>query len=212
MHEDPRVLLFQGDSITDADRERDRNEPNDARAMGSGYALLAMCRFLARRPQTPWHVYNRGVSGDKVLDLQQRWQCDTLALRPNILSILVGINDLWHKLDGRYGGSPEDYEQQYDGLLSRTRAELPEVKIVMGEPFLLSTGVVNERWFDEFEQRRAIAQVLASRHGAIWVPFHRVFDEAVANRSAPAYWAADGVHPTPQGHQLMAEAWCNAVC
>lgn len=205
------TLLFQGDSITDAGRERGIGEPNHPGAMGTGYAYLAMCRWLARHPADDYRVFNRGISGHRVPDLIARWQEDTVALAPSILSILIGINDLWHKLDGHTSGTPDDYAREYDELLTRTRQALPETRLVVCEPFVLETGVVDERWFPEFEERRAIAEELAARHGATWVPFHRMFEAAVAKGSRPAYWADDGVHPTPQGHHLMADAWCHAL-
>jgi lysophospholipase L1-like esterase len=205
------VLLFQGDSITDADRQRDSGKANHPAAMGHGYAYLAMCRWLAAHPSADYRVYNRGISGNRVADLLERWQVDAIDLEPTVLSILVGINDLWHKLDGGTSGTPALYAEQYDELLTRTRQRLPEVRLVVCEPFVLRTGTVDERWFPEFDERRAVAEELAVRHGAVWVPFHRVFEARVAEGSAPAYWADDGVHPTPQGHHLMAEAWCRAL-
>lgn len=205
------ILLFQGDSITDADRERNIDEANHPRAMGNGYAYLAMCRWLAVHPSDDYRVFNRGISGNRVPDLLARWQDDTLRFVPRILSILIGINDLWHKIDGKTSGTPADYEEEYDTLLTKTRRALPAARLVVCEPFVLKTGVVDARWFPEFEERRSIAEALARRHGATWVPFHRTFEAAVAEGSDPAFWAEDGVHPTPQGHHLMAEAWCRAV-
>ncbi len=204
-------IVFQGDSITDAGRDRSAEGANDPAAMGMGYALLAMCRWLAERPRPNARFYNRGISGNKVLDLSHRWQEDCLELQPRVVSILVGINDLWHKLDGAFDGSPHDYERDYEALLDRTRGALPEARLVVGEPFVLKTGVVDERWFPEFEERRAIAEDLAKRHGATWVPFHQTFLRAVAVGTDPAHWAEDGVHPTPAGHYLMADAWWRAV-
>jgi lysophospholipase L1-like esterase len=205
------ILLFQGDSITDADRQRENSQPNHPAAMGTGYAYLAMCRWLARYPRDQYRVFNRGISGNRVADLAARWQSDTLAFAPTILSILIGINDLWHMLDGQTKGTPADYRAEYDALLATTRRALPETRLVVCEPFVLPAGVVDERWFPEFEQRRAIAEELAARHGATWVPFHRNFESAIARGSHPEYWAADGVHPTAQGHYLMADAWCSAL-
>jgi lysophospholipase L1-like esterase len=205
------TLLFQGDSITDADRDRDNGQPNFPAAMGHGYAYLAMCRCLAAQPGADYRVYNRGISGNQVPHLSERWQQDTIALAPTVLSILIGINDLWHKLDGAISSTPSDYERNYNELLVRTKQALPRTRLVVCEPFVLKTGVVDSRWFPEFEARRAVAERLAKKHQTVWVPFHQMFEAKVAQGSEPAYWANDGVHPTPQGHYVMAQAWCAAV-
>jgi lysophospholipase L1-like esterase len=204
-------ILFQGDSITDAGRDRGRSAPNDAGAMGSGYAYLAMSRLLADRPQSGLRVFNRGISGNRVPDLHDRWSADCLKLEPNVLSILIGINDLWHKMDGRYAGTVADYETGYRELLEKTRRALPATKIVICDPFVLRCGAVTERWFPELDQRRGVAAKLALEFNTAFVRFQAAFDRALAAGSAPEYWAADGVHPTPQGHQLMADAWLSIV-
>ncbi|HEY6728317.1 MAG TPA: SGNH/GDSL hydrolase family protein [Polyangiaceae bacterium] len=211
MPSQPRVVLFQGDSITDAGRVRGNQNPNDPAAMGRGYAFLAMCRLLAARPQADMLVYNRGISGNRVPDLEARWQRDCVDLKPDLVSILIGINDLWHRLGGSSHGTPKSYETEFGALLTRTRTALPEARLVLCEPFVLETGVVDESWSSEFDERRAIAESLAQRHAATWVPFHATFRSAVARDTDPAYWADDGVHPTPAGHQLMADVWYERV-
>lgn len=203
-------ILFQGDSITDAGRDRPRAEPNDAAAMGSGYAYLAMSRLLADRPDLELQVYNRGISGNRVPDLKARWASDCLDLKPDVLSILIGVNDQWHKLDGRYAGSVRDYEVGYRELLEATLSARPALVIVLCEPFVLRCGAVTERWFPEFTERRAAAQLLAREFALPMVPFQSVFERALST-ARPEYWAADGVHPTAAGHQLMADAWLEVV-
>jgi lysophospholipase L1-like esterase len=205
------TVLFQGDSITDTGRNRHLSEPNQQPAMGHGYAYLTMARLLASRPRDGLRVFNRGISGNRVPDLHERWQSDCVSLAPDVLSILIGVNDFWHQLDGRYKASVEEYEARYRELLERTLAALPRVRLVICEPFVLRCGVVDERWFPEIDRRREAARSVASAFGAPFVPFQSVFDRAVAAGTAPAYWAADGVHPTPQGHQLMSDAWLASV-
>jgi lysophospholipase L1-like esterase len=205
------TVLFQGDSITDTGRERSSTAANDPAGMGRGYAFLAMCRLLAERPTAGLSVYNRGISGDRVPDLTARWENDCLALAPDVLGILIGVNDIWHKLGGRYDGSVADYEQGFAQLLAQTRRALPRTHLVIGEPFVLRCGAVTERWFPEFDQRRAAAARVAREAGATFVPFQAIFDRAVGSGSSPEWWAADGVHPTPAGHQLMADAWLDAA-
>jgi len=204
------VVLFQGDSITDARRDREQKEANDPLGFGYGYPLLIASRLLEERAGDGLQFYNRGISGNKVPDLDARWQDDALDLQPDLISILIGVNDIWHKLNGRYDGTVERYETGYAALLERTRMALPDVRLVVCEPFVLRTGAVDDSWFPEFDERRAAARRVAEQAGATWVPLQETFDAAV-ERAEPAYWAADGVHPTMAGHALMAQAWIEAV-
>lgn len=204
------VVLFQGDSITDAGRTRDRLQPNDARAFGRGYPLLIGSRLLDERAGDDLKIYNRGISGNKVPDLDARWQQDCLDLEPDLLSILIGVNDIWHKLNGRYDGTVEDYETGFTALLERTRKALPHVRLIICEPFVLRCGAVDEKWFPEFDQRRGAAARVAKKAKATWVPFQEMFNEAV-KRAKPEHWASDGVHPTMAGHDLMAKTWLEVV-
>ncbi|HPC96182.1 MAG TPA: SGNH/GDSL hydrolase family protein [Sedimentisphaerales bacterium] len=205
------VVLFQGDSITDAGRDRQREgHANDVRALGTGYALLAAAALLANHPEAKLTIYNRGISGHKVFQLAERWDKDCLALKPDIVSILIGVNDIWHRLDGRYDGTVEHYERDYRALLERTKRELPGVRLVICEPFVLRCGAVNEKWFPDFDGYRAAAKRVASAFDAVFIPFQTMFDEAVRT-TTPAYWAGDGVHPTLAGASLMAQTWLQAV-
>ncbi|MDB6017542.1 MAG: Lipolytic protein family [Pedosphaera sp.] len=205
------VILFQGDSITDAGRNREKAVlPNDQSAIGTGYAWLAGAELLVDRPKDGLKVYNRGISGNKVFQLADRWQTDCLEVKPNLLSILIGVNDIWHKLNGNYSGTVEIYEKDYHTLLERTRKALPKVKLVVCEPFVLRCGAVTEKWFPEFDLYRAAAKNVAKAFQARFVPFQSMFDEAI-KYAPPAHWAADGVHPTPAGASLMAHNWLKVV-
>ncbi len=205
------TILFQGDSITDAGRDRKRQTANDARSLGRGYPAHIAGDLLAESPKLDLRIHNRGISGNKVPDLDKRWQVDCIDIKPDILSILIGVNDIWHKLNGRYDGTPEVYRDGFDALLERTKKSLPDVTIAICEPFVLRCGAVNDSWFPEFETRRAFAEEVAKKHNAIWVPFQAKFDEAVSSGTAPEYWAADGVHPSHAGHSLMAKVWRESV-
>ncbi len=207
---DGTVVLFQGDSITDAGRDRGVADPNSAGALGSGYPLLVAAAALAAHPDRALRFYNRGISGNKVPDLEARWTADALALKPDVLSILIGVNDFWHKLSSGYTGTVEDYEHQYTSLLDATGRALPEVRLIVLEPFVLRCGAVDNRWFPEFDARRAAAARVAQRARATFVPLQQVFND-LARRSTPQYWAADGVHPTPAGHAAIAEQWRHAA-
>lgn len=208
------TVLFQGDSITDGGRTRNDTKPNSGSALGTGYPLLVAAALLRRQPDAGWRFFNRGVSGDRVPELEARWTTDTIALEPSILTVLVGVNDFWHTKMGRYAGTTADYEAGYAALLERTRRDLPSVRILVLEPFVLPVGFVDESWFPAFHERRAAAKRVAERVRATFIPLQARFDEAAKAGTAgngkrerdAAYWAADGVHPTPAGHQLIADA------
>ena len=205
------IVLFQGDSITDAGRSREQAmEANQQVAFGSGYAWMAAAGVLTSRPDDGLRFFNRGISGNKVPQLADRWQADCIDLKPNVLSILIGVNDLWHKRNGDYDGTVESYESGYRELLNRTREALPTVKLVLCEPFLLNCGAVKEEWFAEFDQMRAIVKHLSEEFQTAFVPFQGMFDLATAY-APPDHWAGDGVHPSPTGAALMAHHWCAAV-
>lgn len=203
------VVLFQGDSITDCGRNRTVGDPNVAGALGTGYPLLVTSAELAAHPESGLKFYNRGVSGNKVPDLEQRWAADTLALKPDVLSVLIGVNDFWHKQRG-YTGTVADYETDFAALLQATRQALPSVRLVVIEPFVLRCGAVDASWFPEFDERRAAAARVARGAKATFVSMHDKLQE-LASRTSPEYWAADGVHPTPAGHALIADRWRRAV-
>jgi len=205
------VILFQGDSITDAGRSRDQEKtsaPNNQPGLGNGYAWLAAAELLVGRPDDGLKIFNRGISGHKVFQLAERWQADCLDLKPDVLSILIGVNDIWHSLDPHlnYKGTVEIYERDYHALIERTRKALPKVKLVVCEPFVLRCGAVNENWFPEFDKYRASAKRVAVKHHATFVPFQAMFDVAV-KYAPPEHWAGDGVHPSPAGVALMAHFW-----
>lgn len=206
------IILFQGDSITDAGREKKKPVANAG--LGRGYPSYIAKSLHADHMELDLQVHNRGISGHKVPDLDKRWDRDCIDLKPKILSILIGVNDIWHMLNGRYDGTAEVYRDGFTALLERTRKGLPDVTIVVCEPFVLMSGTVKQnedKWFPEFATRRTFAADVAKKAGATWVPFQSMFDEAVAGGTKPAELAKDGVHPTPAGHQLMAKTWRETV-
>jgi lysophospholipase L1-like esterase len=205
-----QTILFQGDSITDAGRNRDNAEANAHGAMGDGYAWMAASQLLVDTPDAGYKIFNRGISGNKVPQLAERWQADCLDLKPDVLSILIGVNDFWHMKNGEYKGTVKTYEDDYRELLKRTRDALPDVRLVICEPFLLVSGNITADWVPEFAAYRAAAQRVAEGAGATWVPFQTMFD--VASKIAePKVWAADGVHPSANGAALMAHWWLKGV-
>lgn len=205
------VVLFQGDSITDAGRDKRLELPNYIRSFGAGYAFIAASELLHKLAAMGLVIYNRGISGNKVYQLAERWQKDCLNLKPDVLSILIGVNDYWHKRNGNYDGTPEIYEKDYRALLDRTLEVLPDVKLILCEPFILpGTRSVDDSWLEPFSRYQEIAARIAEDYEATWVPYQKIFTEA-ATVAPPVFWTEDGVHPSMAGCQLMAEAWLQSV-
>lgn len=207
------IVLFQGDSITDAGRNKEDTAANTQAALGNGYSALAAAQLLLKNGPLNLHIYNRGISGNKVYQLLERWQQDTLSLKPNVLSILIGVNDFWHTLADKnpYKGTVTTYENDYRALLDQTKKTLPDTQLVIGEPFAINNvKAVTADWYPAFNEYRAVSKALATEFDAIFVPYQQVFDEAL--HQAPAqYWTGDGVHTTLAGAALMAEAWLKVV-
>lgn len=210
-------ILFQGDSITDAGRTACANKEN----MGRGYPLLVQALFGLRHPKVPAEFVNRGISGNRVVDLYQRWKVDCLNLAPDVLSVLIGVNDTWHEEFGN-GVEVPRAKVVFQMLMDWTREALPKATLVVCEPFVLAASkagdgrvpgenwAVKDQWLPEMEERRAYTRAAAERAGAVWVPFQETLDAALAD--APAeHWLGDGVHPTAAGHALLAEAWMRAA-
>jgi lysophospholipase L1-like esterase len=201
------IVLFQGDSITDMGRKHEAaDKPNTSDCLGNGYAGMAGLELLVDRPKDNLTVFNRGVSGNKVFQLADRWDADCLDLKPNVLSILIGVNDIWHTITGKYQGTVEIYERDYRALLTRTFKALPKVKLIVCEPFVLRTGAVTDKWFPEFDGYRRAAKRVADTFHATFIPYQSIFDEA-AKYAPPDFWLKDGVHPAPPGASLMALNW-----
>jgi lysophospholipase L1-like esterase len=203
------VVLFQGDSITDGGRQRTGNDYNHT--MGQCYAYILSAQIGALYPERDLTFINRGISGNRVTDLAARWKTDTLDLKPNFISILVGINDTLLLKGGQE--SVETYEQVYDKLLADTLAALPHVKIVLGEPFLLPVGSHKANYAKELvevKKRQDVVARLAAKYHLPLVRYQKAFDDACLK--APAeHWSWDGVHPHYAGHGLMVQEWLKTV-
>ncbi|MBI5425825.1 MAG: SGNH/GDSL hydrolase family protein [Opitutae bacterium] len=204
------LLLFQGDSITDAGRDRSRPVPNDAAGLGAGYVTRIASALLGRHPRAGWRLVNRGVSGDRVVDLLARWPRDALHLQPDLVSVLVGVNDTWHAYNNSNGVSVERYEEIYRLLLRDLCVARPQCRLVLGEPFALPGGEFAADWMPELRERSAVVRRLAQEFGAAFVAYQACFDAALAEYTV-AELAPDGVHPSPLGHELMAQAWLAAA-
>ena len=173
--------------------------------------MLAGARLLDDFAGKNLKIYNRGISGNKVFQLAERWQEDTLDLKPDVVSILVGVNDFWHTLSGAYKGTLKNYEDDFRSLLDRTKQALPTVKLIIGEPFAVpGIKAVDDKWFPAFNDYRRVAREVAEHYKASFIPYQNIFDKALT-RAPGSYWTSDGVHPTLAGAQLMAGAWIKAV-
>jgi lysophospholipase L1-like esterase len=204
------TFLFQGDSITDGNRARD-NDWNHI--MGHGYAYLIASRLWYDNTDKGLMFINRGVSGNKVSDLAARWQTDTLDCKPDVLSILIGINDVLAIIKNWSTPTIDGFRSTYTQLLEQTRKVLPDTLIVLCEPFMLPLGWTLEKpeiWKAELEPRRQIVRELADQFKTLFINLQQPFIEAC--RRAPAkYWIWDGVHPMPAGHELIAREWLSVV-
>jgi lysophospholipase L1-like esterase len=203
------VVLFQGDSITDGGRQRTGSDYNHI--MGQDYGYILAAQIGAVSPERELVFVNRGISGNRVPDLEERWQQDTIALHPQLLSILIGVND--QISTGDRAVTSEQYEAGYDKLLAETVAALPGTKIVLCQPFLLPVGKRKADYDEqmvEMKKRQAAVDRLGAKYHLPVVHFQQVFDAALAK--APAeHWSWDGIHPTYAGHGLMATEWLKTV-
>jgi len=194
------VVVFQGDSITDAGRDR-----TDPQNLGIGYALLTTAALRAELSDLNINCFNRGVSGDRTKDLLSRWDQDCLELKPTVLSIMIGINNVWRRYDQGDPTSPEAFEAEYRSLLERARAKRVR-EVVMLEPFLLPYPNDRQQMRDDLDPKLAVCRKLAREFDAHYVPLDGLF-AAASIRAPEGYWAADGIHPSPAGHSLISSAW-----
>ncbi len=202
-------ILFQGDSITDSNRSKDEN--NQEIFQGCGYPVLVAAELGEKFPEK-YIFQNRGISGNRVVDLLARVKKDLINLEPDVVSILIGVNDVWHEINYQNGLSEQLFEKVYDLLLSEIKEQLPNSKIMILEPFVLPGRATAEHW-DEFEKevkiRASVAYKIAEKYNTKFIPLQEKFDNACKN--APAeYWLFDGVHPTTAGHKIIADAWLEA--
>jgi lysophospholipase L1-like esterase len=197
------TVLFIGDSITDCNRDRD-----DPASLGQGYAAMAAGWYAARRPGQRIQFVNRGIGGNHVDDLRARWKQDCLALQPDTVSVLVGINDVWRHYDSDDPTAVHDFEDDYRFILGEAAAQ--GARLLLIEPFLIPLRA--ELWTrrDDLDLKIRTTRRLAYDFGATLVPADGLMAQAVA-ASGPREWTHDGVHLTPAGHALLAQAWLAAV-
>ena len=204
LFQDNAVVLFQGDSITDCGRNK-----NDGKSLGFGYAMMAASWFSALYPEKRVTFLNRGISGNRTKDLLARFDEDFLALKPDWISILIGINDVWRRYDSNDPTPLEVFENNYRRLLTLIKEQIG-AGLIICEPFVLPVPQDRETWREDLDPKIQVVRSLAREFGAYYVPFDGLFAQAAA-RTSPSFWAPDGVHPSPAGHALMAQAWLRTV-
>ncbi|MEO7991287.1 MAG: SGNH/GDSL hydrolase family protein [Chryseolinea sp.] len=204
-------FLFQGDSITDGNRGRSE-DPNHI--LGHGYCFAVSSRIGTDFPQHGFQFINRGISGNTVNDLGKRWQTDTLDLKSDVLSLLVGINDVNALIDGKEDAlDAKMFENEYRKLLTSCKEQNPGLLIVLGLPFFFASGWRKsqyEKWHPLTLERADIVRRIANDFNAVLVDYPSAFEEA-RKRAPIDYWIWDGVHPTAFGHELMAREWIKQV-
>ncbi len=201
-----KKILFQGDSITDAGRDKQEHYHR-----GFGYATLVAASLGMDRPNE-FEFINRGISGNRVIDLLARVKADVINLTPDYMSILIGVNDVWHELTGENGVDAEKYEMYYDLLIKQIKEVLPNTKIMILEPFVLRGAGTKDDWTEfrsEVEKRAEAAKRIAEKYNLVFVPLMEKFDKA--QELAPTeYWLLDGVHPSAMGYEIIKREWLKA--
>lgn len=196
-------ILFQGDSITDAGRSRENDD-----VLGSGYPLLVKAALGYEAPGE-YEFLNRGISGNRVVDLYARIKADIINLKPDVMSILIGVNDVWHEFSRENGVDAEKYYKIYDMLIEEVKIALPEIKIMILEPFVLKASATEEKWegfYAETKKRAQMAKKIAEKYDLPFIALQAGFEEL--SKLQPAdYWLADGVHPTAMGHEFIKNKW-----
>ena len=197
-------ILFQGDSITNSGRHH-----RDDSILGQGYPNFIAAWLSALYPAHNLVFLNRGISGNRIYDLEDRWSKDCIDLQPDYLSILIGVNDTWRIFDSNTPSPIADFEACYRRILDRVIKET-KAKIILLEPFVLPTQPDRVTWWEDLILRIAVVRRVAVDYNAILIPLDGLFAAASTRREAKC-WSADGVHPTQAGHALISQAWIDAV-
>lgn len=204
-------LVFIGDSITDM--KWGRNEKDRNHYLGHSFVYLIASRLGVDMPEAQLEFFNRGKSGNKVVDLKARWQKDAIDMKPDVLTVLIGVNDV-SQSRGK-GVDLEQWEADYREILDRSRKVNPKLRLILIDPFLLRVGRLKPQetwdyWRGLIDRQREIVAQLAGDFGAAHVRTQEIFDRA-AEAAPPEHWIWDGVHPLPQGHELIARNWLQQV-
>lgn len=206
-------ILFFGDSITDMGRNRTENASGCIWSYGSGYPMF-VASDLYRIDPNKYEVINRGISGNRTVDLYARIKADVWNLQPDVLSILIGINDVWHEIISKNGVDIVRFEKMYRHIIEDTKAVLPNVKIVLCEPFVLkgcatiNTEAIPDRYerFCEIYDYAKVVKKLAEEYGLYFLPLQEQFTKKAEQYGVEPY-LYDGVHPMVAGATLIADEW-----
>lgn len=212
-------FLFIGDSITDGGWGRSggnmmtteqRNQKDLNHIYGHSYMMLCAARVQSDCPEQAPQFFNRGISGNTLSDLQQRWPSDCLALDPDVVTLLIGTNDVDLHLSGKAPLDLKQWENDYRQLLDQLRTANPDVQLALATPFVAKVGRIGSA--DNFQQRKQliaecakIVRRIAADYHAVLLDYEKMFDELTGHN--PSYWIWDGIHPTAAGHQKMADLW-----
>ncbi len=205
------TILFQGDSITDAGRTYDIQIEGCVTPceLGTGYPSKVkqfLDTFFKEKNIT---VLNRGISGNRTIDLKNRWDEDCIDLKPDYLSILIGVNDTWRRYDRNDITSVEEYEANFRCILKRAKDEL-NCEIVILEPFIIPTDSSKDCWYEDLVWKIQVARKLAREFNATFIPLDGAFASKCVEME-PSYWSLDGVHPTDAGHSFIARLWLDMM-
>ena len=208
-----KVVVFQGDSITDAGRNKSVET-----SLGTGYAYLVTATMKADAPYQ-YIFWNRGISGNRVVDLYARIKQDMINLKPDYMSILIGVNDVWHEYTQQNGVDAQKFEMIYGMMVEELLQALPGLKLMLLEPFVLPGSATENteehpnRWEyfrSEVELRAQAVKRIAEKYNLPFVPLQEMFDTVNADAPSSGYWLGDGVHPTAAGHELIKRQWLKA--
>jgi lysophospholipase L1-like esterase len=200
------LVLFQGDSITDCGRSR-----TDGSGLGEGYPAKIAGLWRNLFPASTLEFLNRGISGNRAVNLLERYDADFKALKPDLVSILIGINDTWRRYDSNDPTSTEKYEANYRRLLENLKRDLPSALIVIIEPFLLNSDPAKAVWREDLDPKIQAARRLAREFADVFIPLDGIFTRYAVEGIKEADMSADGVHPTPLGHGIIASEWAKAL-
>jgi len=204
---DGDTVVFVGDSITDCGR---RQHP----PLGSGYVYIFANLLLAKYPDKKINVINAGISGNTVVDLKDRWEDDVLSLKPNFISILIGINDIHRMLAGQPGYDPESYYRNYCDILMLTKERLKDVEILLLSPFYISKVTTpnthRSRVLEVIPKYIEKVELLSKEFSTLYINLHTVFQSLLKYREPTAY-APEPVHPNFAGHMVIALSILNVL-
>ncbi len=202
------TILFQGDSITDCGRNR-----LDSSSLGNGYVNLINYYIQQHLPEYNITCINKGISGNRTTDLQKRWKKSTLSIAKEIdvLSLLIGINDTWRRYDTGLITTVTEFREHYNYFLSSIKEANPEIKIILLSPFVLPTEPEQLKWHEDLLPKIEVIDDMVEQYETFYIPLQEAYNSVITIEKPNCYWAYDGVHPSAQGHILIAKEWISIV-